>query len=69
MKLIDLGRGTVLYVDYRDIVLSADIRQQVWDWAQSQKIQLEGQKYGINGLDVWRVRDDQQRLRFILRWL
>ncbi len=66
--IIDIGNGYMLHIDKRDIVLSSYIREQVWNWAESQGIQLEGHKYGVNGLDVWRVRDDQQRMLFLLKW-
>ena len=66
---IELSRGYMLSIDSRDIPLPASIRKEVWDWSQNNDIFLEGHKYGIEGWDIWRVRDDEQRVRFILRWL
>ncbi len=66
---IELGGGYMLSIDSRDIPLPSSIRKEVWDWSQNNDIFLEGHKYGIEGWDIWRVRDDEQRVRFILRWL
>lgn len=66
---IDIGRGYVLSIDSRDIPLPVSLRSEVWDWCQQHGVSLEGHKYGVNGLDVWRIKDDQQRVRFLLRWL
>ena len=68
LKQIDIGSGYAVTIDSRDIPLSSYIRQEVWDWSEKQGIQLEGHQYNINGLDVWRVRDDRQRMLFLLKW-
>lgn len=67
-KEIMLSRGYILSIDSRDIALPSNIRKQVWDWAQNNSVFLEGHKYGIEGWDVWRVRDETQRILFRLRW-
>ncbi len=66
---LDLGRGYVLNYDSRDIPLPVNLREQVWSWCERQNIELEGQFYGVNGCDVWRIKDEEQRVRFILKWL
>ena len=68
VKNINLGSGAVLHIDPRDIPLPCALRKEVWNWAQQQGIDLEGQMYGVKGLDVWRIRDEQQRLWFSMRW-
>lgn len=68
LKHIELKRGYVLNIDARDIPLPCNQREAVWSWAEQQNIQLEGHKYGVEGWDVWRVRDDKQRALFLLRW-
>jgi hypothetical protein len=69
LKKLDIGGGYVLSYDSKDILVPSAQRQAAWDWAEQQGILLEGHKYGIAGMDVWRVRDEEQRVRFILRWL
>jgi hypothetical protein len=66
---LDIGRGYVLNYDSKDIPLPSTIRQEVWDWSEKHGIVLEGHKYGVAGMDIWRIRDEEQRVRFILRWL
>lgn len=65
---ITLQNGKILHIDSRDIALPSDLRREVWVWAHENNISLEGHLYGVEGLDVWRVRDDQQRVWFNLRW-
>lgn len=68
IRKIPLRNGLTLSIDSRDIPLPSSIRKEVWDWAQENDIFLEGHRYGVEGWDVWRVFDDQQRAWFALRW-
>lgn len=60
-------RGYVLMGDSRDIAVPYDQRQAVWDWCEANKITVEYQGTLYN-TDLWRVRDEQQRVMFMLRW-
>ncbi len=54
--------------DSRDIMLSSTSRQEVWNWCQDNGIEVEYQGT-LSGIDLWRVRDEGQRVAFLLRWL
>lgn len=61
-------KGRVKLVgDERDVAVVSNYRQDVWDWCAANKIELEYQG-SLGGADLWRVRDDRQRVMFILRW-
>jgi len=68
LKDLDLGGGYVLSHDSRDIPLPCELRKTVREWCEKQNIRLEGHKYNVAGVDIWRVKDDEQRVRFLLRW-
>jgi hypothetical protein len=53
--------------DERDIGISYSKRQEVYEWAGANGITIEYQGT-LGGVDVWRVRDDQQRAWFTLKW-
>lgn len=53
--------------DDRDIAVPFAKRQEVYEWAGANHITLEYQGT-LGGKDVWRVRDDEQRAWFTLRW-
>ena len=53
--------------DEKDIAVPFAFRQEVYDWAGENSVALEYQGT-LGGMDVWRVRDDQQRVWFALRW-
>jgi hypothetical protein len=59
--------GHVLMSDERDIAILYSNRQAVWDWCSENKITVEYQ-CTLGGTDVWRIRDDEQRMWFTLRW-
>lgn len=59
--------GYVLIGDDRDIGVSSHQRNALWDWCKINTIDVEYQGTMMN-TDVWRVKDEQQRLWFILRW-
>ena len=60
--------GYVLMGDEKDIAVAASKRQEVYEWCGENKITIEYQGT-LGGVDVWRVRDEQQRAWFALRWL
>ena len=60
-------RGYVFMCDDRDISVSYSKRQEVHDWCCANKIAVEYQGT-LGGTDVWRVRDEQHRSWFTLRW-
>ena len=59
--------GYVLFGDERDIAVPYSKRQEVYEWCVANKISVEYQ-VTLSGVDVWRVRDDQQRMWFNMRW-
>ena len=61
-------RGYVFMSDDRDISVSYAERQKVWAWCCANKIAVEYQGT-LGGTDVWRVRDEQHRSWFALKWL
>lgn len=61
-------KGRVKLVgDSRDIAVPYDKRKQVWNWCYENNINVtyEG---SLAGIDLWRVKDEQQRSWFALRW-
>lgn len=60
-------RGYVFMSDARDIATSYLKRQEVYAWAGANGITIEYQGT-LGGVDVWRVRDDQHRAWFNLKW-
>lgn len=61
------ANGYVLMADERDIAVPYTSRQAVYEWCGTNKITVEYQGT-LGGVDVWRVRDDQQRVWFTMRW-
>ena len=59
--------GYVLMGDEKEVAVSYSQRQAVYEWCGANKITIEYQGT-LAGTDVWRVRDDQQRAWFTLRW-
>lgn len=61
-------KGRVQLVgDQRDIAVDADQRLAVWNWCDRNDIELEYQG-SLAHTDLWRVRDERQRVAFLLRW-
>lgn len=61
-------KGRVRLVgDQRDVAVISDHRQDVWDWCAANNIVLEYQG-SLGRTDLWRVRDERQRVMFMLRW-
>ena len=59
--------GYVLMGDHRDIPVPYSNRQAVYDWCGANKITVEYQGT-LGGTDLWRIRDEQQRAWFMMRW-
>ena len=53
--------------DERDISVATWHRDAVWKWCEDKGIGLEYQGT-LNGIDLWRVRDEKHRMWFVLRW-
>lgn len=53
--------------DERDIGVVSNYRQDVWQWCDANDIDLEYQG-SLAGTDLWRIKDEQQRVMFLLRW-
>jgi hypothetical protein len=51
-----------------DIIVPYTQRKEVWDWCELNKITAEYQGT-FYGRDLWRVENDEHRVRFILKWL
>jgi len=60
-------RGYVFMSDDRDIAVPYSQRQAVYTWCGQNGITVEYQGT-LGGTDVWRVRDEQQRVAFLLKW-
>ena len=61
-------KGRVKLVgDSRDIAVSYDKRKQVWNWCYENNITVSYEG-SLAGIDLWRVKDEQQRSWFALRW-
>lgn len=61
-------KGRVRLVgDQRDIGVGSAYRRDVWDWCNANHIEVEYQGT-LSHIDLWRVRDEQQRMWFLLRW-
>ena len=57
-----------LVCDERDIRVKVWERYIVWEWCKENNIEVEYQGT-LADTDVWRVRDEQHRVMFMLRWL
>lgn len=59
--------GYMLTGDRRGIVTPYVSRHEVWNWAIENEITIEFQG-SLAGHDLWYVKNDKDRLWFILRW-
>jgi hypothetical protein len=66
-EFVHTDRGYVLMGDSRDIAVSYSHRQALYDWASENKITIEYQGT-LDGTDLWRVREEQHRSWFVLKW-
>ena len=68
--------GIQLISDERDIMVAARYRSQVIQWCRESGVIVEdpGGNYTHDiaqkrfGVNIWRIRDEQQRVWFALRW-
>lgn len=68
--------GSQLISDERDIMVAARYRSQVLQWCRESGVEVEdpGGNYTNDiaqkqfGVNIWRIRDEQQRAWFALRW-
>jgi hypothetical protein len=63
--------GAQLISDERDIAVDCRKRTVVWSWCAENNIvaEYQGTRFGnLFGLDMWRVKNDQDRILFLLRW-
>lgn len=61
------GSNYVRVVDTMDVDVSYTKRQELYDWCGEHNIDVEYQGT-MMGTDVWRVKDEKQRIWFKLRW-
>ena len=61
------ARGYVLMGAERDVGVATWWRDHVLAWCRDNGIELEYQGT-MAGTDVWRVRDERQRVAFLLKW-
>ena len=65
-----------LISDERDVMVPAEHRMAVLDWCAANGIAAEpslgyprdGWAIGTFGVTLWRVKDERQRVMFVLRW-
>ncbi len=60
-------RGYALMGDSRGVIVSCTLRNQIWQWAEENKIKIEYQGT-LDGMDLWYVKEDKHRSWFVLRW-
>ena len=66
--------GMVLRSDSRDFVLPVQYKMEVLAWCRENKIIAEHPKHNEStarfwfGMDIWRIKDEKQRMWFALRW-
>lgn len=66
-----LESGAQLISDERDIAVDCRKRTTVWDWCEENNMvaEYQGTRFGnVFGLDLWRIKDEQQRVAFLLKW-
>lgn len=65
-----------LVSDERDIMVPAQYYNEVLEWCKKNRINIEapggnythGAAERIFKVNIWRVKDDRQRMWFVLRW-
>ena len=75
-KVFRERNGLKLVSDERDIEVPAKYRFQVHEWCFDNEIEAtlatnhEGSAWAASiwGVNLWRVKDDEQRMMFALRW-
>lgn len=61
--------GLELISDDRDIAVDWQLRHKVWDWCEDNHIDVRYQgSRTYFAIDLWRVKDEKQRVLFLLKW-
>lgn len=61
-------KGRVQLVgDERDVAVVSNYREDVWAWCDANNIEVEYQGT-LAKVDLWRIRNEQQRVAFLLKW-
>lgn len=61
-------KGRVRLVgDERDVAVVSNYREDVWAWCDANSIEVEYQGT-LAKVDLWRIRNEQQRVAFLLKW-
>ena len=67
-QIAHVTKGRVkLMGDSRGIITPYEKRQEVYEWAQKNRIEIEYHG-SLDRKDLWYIKDDQHRTAFILRW-
>jgi hypothetical protein len=53
--------------DARGFTVSSSLRKEYWDWCWNNQIETEYQS-SLNGLDLWYVKNEKDRMLAVLRW-
>lgn len=61
------GTGAVLWGDSRGITTPAHKRIEVWNWAEDNGMTIEYQGT-LSGIDLWYIKNDQDRTWFATKW-
>lgn len=72
---LKVGRNQLIS-DERDIMVAARYRSQVLQWCRESGVEVEDPQGNYTheiaqkqfGVNIWRIRDEQQRVLFALRW-
>lgn len=68
-KVFKTFRNLRLIGDERDVMVPSQHYVAVLDWCAANDIQVELSIGPAFGQNLWRVRDEQQRTAFMLKWL
>lgn len=67
-NIVHVKKGRVsLTGDSRGILTPSEKRSDVWLWAQENNITIEYQGT-LSKTDLWYVKNEQDRIWFVLRW-
>lgn len=67
-QIAHVTKGRVqLMGDSRGIITPYEKRQEVYEWAQKHRIEIEYHG-SLDRKDLWYIKDDQHRVWFALRW-
>lgn len=71
-KVLAERAGFKLIGDDRDVAINRQQRNEVWQWCSDNGIYAEyngpGSGGSFFGVDLWRIKDEQQRMLFLLKW-